>query len=232
MQGLLITGTDTDVGKTHLTAGLLRFLRRSGVNAAAYKPVCSGSTQQADGTCTWNDVEQLYAAADGKFPRDRICPQRFHAPLAPPLAARQEGQCIDLQSLLLGVDWWKNQVDLLLVEGVGGWLCPLTDTECIQDFAVKLGFPVLLVAQQKLGTINHTLLSVNAIRNAGLSLAGVVLNQTQPNVDPSADQNLEAIKSYGHVENVWATPFTSESELPDAPALIRIGGHLQAILQC
>ncbi|MCA8994452.1 MAG: dethiobiotin synthase [Planctomycetaceae bacterium] len=231
MQGLLVTGTDTDVGKTHLTAGLLRVLRRGGINAAACKPVCSGSAQQADGTFTWNDVEKLYAAVDGEFPRDRICPQRFHAPLAPPLAAHREGHRIDLQSLLEGVEWWKNRVDVLLVEGVGGWLCPLTDTECIQDFAVKLGFPVLLVAQQKLGTINHTLLSVNAISNAGLTLAGVVLNQTQPYVAPSADQNLEAIKSYGSVENVWSTPFTSENELPNTPALIRIGRHLQAILQ-
>ncbi len=175
-QGIFVTGTDTEVGKTFVVCLLARLLRQSGRRVGAYKPVCSGAERDESDQPYWPDVDKLLASVGGSWAKDRLCPQRFQPPLAPPVAARLENRRVDRQALRDGAAWWLQRVDVLLVEGVGGLLCPLTETETVADLAVDLAFPLLVVARNALGTINHTLLTVEAARRRGLSVAAVVLN--------------------------------------------------------
>jgi dethiobiotin synthetase len=180
MRGLFITGTDTGVGKTAVTSAAVRWLRTQKLSVGAYKPAASGSERSPRGEEVWGDVESLFAALGGKFPRERICPQTFAAPLAPPIAAEAEGRQVDGRLLRTGAAWWRDRVEVLLVEGAGGLLSPLSDTESVADLAEDLGFPLLVVARVGLGTINHTLLTIEAARARQLSVAGVVLSEAVP----------------------------------------------------
>lgn len=182
-RALFVTGTDTGVGKTYVTSMLARELLAAAVNVGACKPVCSGSAPGPNGLM-WEDVEALYGATRKRFPRERICPQTFAAPLAPPVAAKLAGTAVDRELLHDAVRWWNGRVDLLLIEGVGGLLCPLTEDETIAEFARDLGVPLLIVGRLGLGTINHTLLTIEAARSRNLAIAGVILNQTDPDQDP------------------------------------------------
>jgi dethiobiotin synthetase len=178
--GLFITATDTGVGKTYVTALIARALGTAGRRVGAYKPVCSGAEVAADGTVFWSDVATLTDAIGGGFESQRVCPICFQAPLAPNVAARREHATINFESLCEGARWWQARVEILLVEGVGGLLCPLTDGETIADLAVSLNYPLLIVARLGLGTINHTLLTVEAARSRYLNVAGIVLNEAEP----------------------------------------------------
>jgi dethiobiotin synthetase len=189
-RGLLVTGTDTDVGKTCVASLIARESRERGLNVGVYKPVCSGAEQGVDGQPFWPDVEELSQATGGVHPRDRICPQQFRAPVAPPVAARLEGRAVDNALLTGGVRWWQERVELLIVEGVGGLLCPLSDLKTVADLAEELQLPLLIVVRLGLGSINHTLLTVEVARSRRLSIAGIVLNEVQ-RPDKSADERDE-----------------------------------------
>lgn len=185
MHGLFITGTDTAVGKTYVTALVAEGLLAAGVRVGAYKPACSGGVRDAEGRWTWEDIETLANAIDRPDDRERIGPQCFQHALAPPVAARLEGRTVDRELLRIGVEWWRSRVDLLLVEGVGGLLCPLTEHETVIDLAKDFAFPLLIVARAGLGTINHTLLTVAAAKSAGLKIAGIVINEQPAGVSAS-----------------------------------------------
>lgn len=176
--GLFITGTDTGVGKTYVTSMIAARLHAEGVNVGIYKPACSGSVLGDGGRPVWNDIEALRQATGDRFDRHRISPQRFSAPLAPPVAAGVEGRIVDAGLLRTGAYWWEDQCEFLLIEGVGGWLCPLTDSETVADLAVDLRVPLLIVARASLGTINHTLLTVEAVDRRNVPIAGIVLSET------------------------------------------------------
>jgi dethiobiotin synthetase len=178
--GLFITATDTGVGKTYVTAMIARALCDAGRIVGAYKPVCSGAEIDVDGSLSWGDVATLTAAIGGRFDAQRVCLLRFRAPLAPNVAARRERAEIDFQQLCDGAYWWRGRVEILLVEGVGGLLCPLTARETIADLVAALKYPLLVVARLGLGTINHTLLTVEAARSRGLTVAGILLNEAEP----------------------------------------------------
>ena len=178
--GLFITATDTGVGKTYVTAMIARALCDAGRIVGAYKPVCSGAEIDVDGSLSWGDVATLTAAIGGRFDAQRVCLLRFRAPLAPNVAARRERAEIDFQQLCDGAYWWRGRVEIFLVEGVGGLLCPLTARETIADLAAALKYPLLVVARLGLGTVNHTLLTVEAARSRGLTVAGIVLNEAEP----------------------------------------------------
>ena len=184
--GLFIVGTDTGVGKTYLTALIATELRSRGIRVGAYKPACSGAETDTAGHAVWQDVEILRQAIGREIPAERICPQRFAAALAPPVAARMEGRTVDARLMREGASSWYGRVDLLLIEGVGGLLCPLTEEETVADVARDFGFPLIVVARNGLGTINHTLLTVEVARNRGLRVAAVVLNDV---VDQEGDES-------------------------------------------
>ncbi|WP_437224889.1 dethiobiotin synthase [Planctomicrobium sp. SH661] len=196
MHGLFITGTDTGVGKTYLTCLLARRLAQRGLSVGVYKPACSGADEEGQ---SWPDLDRLSQAIDGRFPLDWICPQAFLAPLAPPAAARLEGKSVDSQLLRSGVDRWKGAVDVLLVEGVGGWMCPLTDSETIADLARDLRFPVLTVAANRLGMISQTLLTLQAVKFSGLPTAGAVVNQADSGDDGTSDSNMRLLRQLSNV---------------------------------
>jgi dethiobiotin synthetase len=189
LRGLFITGTDTGVGKTYIAAGVIAALRSRGIQVGAYKPVVSGSTAGPGGP-VWDDLVRLQAALGGDVPIERIGPQRFQAPLAPPVAARLEGKRVDAGLLRSGIDWWRGRVEVVVVEGAGGFLSPVTETESIADLAVSFAFPLLVVARMSLGTINHTLLTLEAARARGLNVVGIVLNHSTP-PDPG-DRSVES----------------------------------------
>lgn len=189
MQGLFITGTDTGVGKTWTACALASRLVERGVRVGVYKPVCSGAEIGAAGQPIWNDLDRLWEAMGRWADPEVICPQKFRAPLAPPLAAEAEGARVDAARLRFGVDWWRGRVDLLLVEGAGGLLSPLTEAETNLDLARDLGFPLLVVAANRLGTINHTLLTLHCAQTHSLAMAGVVLCDCTAELDHSAESN-------------------------------------------
>jgi dethiobiotin synthetase len=178
--GLFVTATDTGVGKTYVTALIARALRDTGRTVGAYKPVCSGAQIAADGSVSWGDVDALTAAIGEQFDSQQVCPLRLRAPLAPNVAARRESAEINFERLCEGAHWWQGKVQILLVEGVGGLFCPLTERKTIADLAFALQYPLLIVARLGLGTINHALLTVEAARNRGLAVAGILLNEAEP----------------------------------------------------
>ena len=197
-RGLFVTGTDTNVGKTHISAMILRSLRQAGHRVGAYKPACSGAITDTSGRVYWDDIEQLRAACGTDVPDDLICPQRFRAPLAPPMAARAEGREVDFDLLVSGAKHWPPPVDVLVVEGAGGLLAPIANGKTVADVAAGLSYPLVVVARCGLGTINHTLLTVEAARHRGLSVAAIVLNHSRPDDDLNlAESNAQAIESYG-----------------------------------
>lgn len=188
-RGLFVTGTDTGVGKTEIACGLLRAWRASGRAVAAMKPAQSGVEP---GTPT--DAERLAAAAATGDPADLVCPYSFEAPLAPAVAARVAGVEVDLERILAAARELASRHGALLVEGAGGLLVPLTSRETYADLAIALGYPVLVVARTGLGTVNHTALTVEALRSRGLAVAGVVLNAATAARDPSEPFNAAEIE--------------------------------------
>lgn len=175
---LFVTGTDTGVGKSVVTAALAAALADAGVRVAALKPVASGVTPGTPG-----DDAALLGLGAHHEPRSAL---RLVAPLSPHLAAEAEGVTIEPEALLAWVE--REAGEVTLVEGVGGWAVPLTRAWRVSAFARALGAPVLVVARNRLGVLNHTLLTVEAVQASGLRVAGVVL--TPPTeVDPSAAQN-------------------------------------------
>lgn len=176
MKGLFITGIDTAVGKTRVAVAIVTALREAGVQVGAYKPVCSGAVETVSGESQWDDVEQLYTALEGRFSRDQICPQRFSAAVAPPEAARREGRTVNEALLRDGLSAWESVADFLVIEGAGGLLCPLSDRLTMADFAQEAGFPLVVVVANRLGCLNHTLLTLECARNRGLEVAAVILN--------------------------------------------------------
>ncbi|MBC7817409.1 MAG: dethiobiotin synthase [Planctomycetaceae bacterium] len=189
MRGLFITGTDTDVGKTHVACEIVRELREAGHRVGAFKPACSGASLDENGVPHWDDIDRLRDALGRDVSDDQLCPQRFLAPLAPPVAARKEGRRVDWESILHGFEAWQKNCDILVIEGAGGLLCPLADDATMAEFAGISLFPLVIVARLGLGTINHTLLTVEVARQRGLRIAGLVFNEPTPTEDILVDSN-------------------------------------------
>ncbi len=169
--GVFVVGTDTEVGKTYQAAALARHLVAQGHHIGAYKPAASGVVQGQS-----SDPEILRAAAGLSCSLDRVCPQQFSAALAPPIAARVENRQVDEELLTAGAAWWQDNCDFLIVEGIGGVLAPVSDSLTVLDLCVELRLPTIVVAANRLGVVNHTLLTLEAISARGLHNLGVVLN--------------------------------------------------------
>lgn len=187
MNGLFFTGTDTGVGKTTVMAEVARELRRQGRPVRVSKPVATG------GELVSADTRLLGEAADcSDWPA--ITPWLFPEPAAPPVAARLEGVTLRLDAIAAAVRDQQRPASALLVEGVGGLLCPLTETETVADLAAALGMRLILVTRRSLGTLNHTLLTVEVARRRGLAIAGVVVNETEPVRSLAEQTNVEELR--------------------------------------
>lgn len=174
MPGILVTGTDTGVGKTAVAAGLLAVLREEGVRAAPLKPVESGHDGSPD---SWPpDARALHAASGLALRRDEVVPYVLREPLAPIVGARRDGVRIDPARLDAAYHDLERRFDLVVVEGAGGIAVPLAEGLTVADLAVRWRLPVLVVARAGLGTINHAVLTVEYARAKGLAVAGVVVN--------------------------------------------------------
>jgi len=188
-RALFVTGTDTDVGKTHVAVALLRALADSGVRAAAMKPVAAGIDPH---TRRHADVDALMAAAGVDAPRDEVNPYGFAEAIAPHVAARRASRTIDLAVIEQRFAAVAARADVVIVEGAGGALVPLADRIDMLDIPARLGLPVVLVVGVRLGCINHALLSALAIRARGLTLAGWIANRIDPAM-ANADDSIAAI---------------------------------------
>jgi dethiobiotin synthetase len=185
MRGLFITGTGTEVGKTHVAAMIARALVAEGRRVGVYKPAASGCGREGNdpttGELVSGDAVALWDAAGRPLTLERVCPQRFEAPLAPHLAAAAEGRQIDEALLAGGAAYWRDECDILIVEGAGGLMSPLADEMYNADLAAALAYPLVVVSENALGTIHHTLTTLIAAAafEDGLRIAGIVLNHTR-----------------------------------------------------
>jgi dethiobiotin synthetase len=185
--GIFITGTDTGVGKTMVTAALAAFLRVEGYDVGVMKPVHTGcrdpyshraSAQASDRPPP--DTAVLMRAARVRDPVELVTPYRLRRPLSPLAAARAEARSIDLRRLRMAYRALVRRHQIVLVEGVGGLLVPLTATSMVADLIGAWELPVILVARAGLGTLNHTLLSIESAKRRGLTIGGIILNHARP----------------------------------------------------
>lgn len=182
-----ITGTDTDAGKTYVTALLTRSLRRAGFDTVAMKPISCGEPQ---------DTRVLREAGECELSTEEVTPVSYSAPLAPIEAARLEGRVFDPEDVLSVFRRISNSRRSLLVEGVGGWLVPLAGEYSTADLAKAMGLPVLLVVRNRLGAINHTLLTLESINHHGLTCGGIILNNHPDDAgDAARDGNRRLLPS-------------------------------------
>jgi dethiobiotin synthetase len=175
MAGYFIAGTDTGAGKTYVAAGLLEAFNQAGYVTAVMKPVASGCDETEHGLRNEDAlILQQHASLDLEY--DRVNPYSFSPPIAPHIAAREIGVQIDIAEIVHQAQQLQTESDILLVEGIGGWLVPVDDNHTMADIARQIGLPVILVVGMRLGCLNHALLSAAAIENSGMTLAGWVAN--------------------------------------------------------
>lgn len=213
-RGLFVTGTDTEVGKTYVASLLAKSLVSAGHTVGVYKPAASGGRTE-QGLCVCDDAIHLWTAAGKPGSIHDVCPQMFELPVAPHLAAIAEGKSIDEALLTDGLEKWTGKCDIVIVEGAGGWLSPISRKLYIADIAERIGYRVLIVTANRLGTINQTLQTEQAVtsRIGKEQIAGIVVNDvcepapgTTDADDPSQQSNVDEIRKrisvpfLGHVK--------------------------------
>jgi dethiobiotin synthetase len=195
------------VGKTVLAGAIAAALAARGEQVAAFKPVLTGADEPADPA--WPPDDELLAAATGQTP-SAIAPHRFGPPVSPHLAAEMTGEAIDPAALVAAARAAASGADALVIEGVGGLLVPLAPGYLVRDFARELGLPLLIAARAGLGTINHTLLTLESARAAGLRVRGVVLTPWPAAAGALEESNRATIAELGEVQ------VATLAALPDA----------------
>jgi dethiobiotin synthetase len=196
-RGLFVTGTDTGVGKTVVASAIAASLAEQGHRVAVFKPAVTG-LEELEGPLP--DHELLRASARSRQTPSDVSPYRFAPAVSPHLAAELAGVRIDPAVLLATARRVATAADVLIVEGVGGLMVPLTAGYLVRDFAADLGFPVVIAARPSLGTINHSLLTIEAVRKAGLRAAAVVLTPWPGEPTEMESSNRETIAALGEVE--------------------------------
>ena len=203
-KGIFIIGTDTEVGKTVVSAGLMHLLLESNFNAAYFKPVASGEVL-LNGSYQSTDASFVKTVSGFAEDQKNITPFSFKNAVAPHFAARLEGRSIDLAVIKDSLLYLKNRYELIIAEGAGGLVVPLNDQGFMQyDLIRELGFPCLLVCRTGLGTINHTLLTLRFAQSAGLTIKSIVMNgngQSEVETD-----NIETIRKLSGIPAVFTIP--------------------------
>lgn len=186
-----VTGTDTNAGKTYVTCLLLEAARRHGLSAAGYKPVSCGDRA---------DAHALLAASGPEAPGlNEVNPVHLKVPAAPYVAALMENFKLNPSTMRQGFIHLASAYQTVLVEGAGGWEVPLTESLTMADLATDLGLPVIVVVNNKLGALNHTLLTVRAISARGLTCAGLILNHVADERDPASISNRSVLEQFAGV---------------------------------
>jgi dethiobiotin synthetase len=195
LSGLFITGTGTEVGKTVVAAAAARTLAAGGATVAVFKPCVTGLDEGGEA-----DHELLRRAAGSAQSDEQIAPYRYGPPASPHLAAALAGEQIDPERLRAAAAEAAASAEQIVCEGVGGLLVPLADTYLVRDLAAELGYPLVVAAGPGLGTINHTLLTLEVARAAGLEVAAVVLTPWPAETTEIERSNREAIAALGAVD--------------------------------
>jgi len=208
---LLVTGTDTGVGKTYVTRLLVETLRNEGIDAVGYKPVACGDREDA----------LILSRVSGGLDPDLVNPVHLKTPVAPYVAGLLENRTVSPEELVSGYRRLADAHSVVIVEGAGGWEVPVAPGYRISDLAETLGLPVLVVAANRLGALNHILLTVNAIQARGLKCAGLVLNQLDDELDTAM------ITNKGVIEDLAGVPLIDHlihgQDFIDPDAIRRLG---------
>lgn len=187
--GVFVTGTDTGVGKTVAGCAIAEALRRRGIDVGVMKPIETGVGAQGP-----LDAIALIEAAGVNDPIELVCPQRFELPAAPNVAAAREGRSVDVPAIRAAFQALRARHAFLLVEGAGGLLVPIASDFTMADLMAEMELPILVVARGTLGTVNHTLLTLEAIERRGLPLAGVVVSHGPRRISGAEEENLVALR--------------------------------------
>ena len=188
---LFLTGTDTNVGKSYVASLLVRALRADGRDCVGLKPICCGDRE---------DATLLHAAADGAIELNDINPVWLRAPAAPYTASLIENRAIDLALIREAFERARGKHESLIVEGAGGWLVPIARDYYVADLAAEMKLPVAIVVANRLGALNHALLTVEAVRARGMECAGLILNH------PSQDEDIATTTNRGVLEEFARVP--------------------------
>ena len=194
---LFLTGTDTNVGKTYVAALLIRALRRQGHDTVGMKPICCGDRA---------DAEALYEAGDRRASLSAVNPVWMRAPAAPFAASLIENRAVDLSLIRETFANLRKSHSSLIVEGVGGWRVPITADFFVSDLAAEFGLPVAIVVANRLGALNHALLTIEAVRREGLEIAGIILNhvtELSEEPDVASSTNRTILEALGKVPILW-----------------------------
>jgi dethiobiotin synthetase len=217
---ILVTGTDTGIGKTLIAGAIADWFRRRGARVGVLKPAATGCVRRREGLVS-EDAEFLAHCSDTRLPLDVVCPQRFVEPLAPAIAAERAGTTLDWESIQRSVDAISGESDVFIVEGIGGLMVPMDAGHTFLDVAKWLASPAVIVARPALGTINHTLLTVDALRRANVEVAGVVINRYPPETPPTAEEtNPRAIERWGKVPVLAIVPDEAMDGLRLTPGVV------------
>ena len=214
--GCFVTGTDTGVGKTLVSAALLHTLARHHRRVVGMKPVAAGLIDH-HGHWISEDVLALRAASSVTVPPELDNPVALPDPLSPHIAAQRAGRLITTAELLAAHRALKERADVVVVEGAGGWRVPINDHETLADLARAIGVPVVLVVGLRLGCLNHALLSVEAIRADGLQLAGWVANTVDPDM-ACIEENIDTLRQRMAAPLLGVVPWQRQG--PDARAVV------------
>ncbi len=219
-RGIFVTGTDTGVGKTWVSAGIMAALQHQGLRVLGMKPVASGCAHTADGLRN-EDALLLQQQGTAEIEYALINPYAFAPAIAPHLAAAQADTTIDLDVVERNYRQLAAHADVIVVEGAGGWLVPLNAQESMADLAKRLELDVILVVGLRLGCINHALLSAQAIRAHGCHLLGWIANTLDPQM-PKLQTNIDAIATRIDAPLLGITPFQTTFNVESLAATLKI----------
>lgn len=214
--GFFVTGTDTNIGKTLISCSLIHAFAKKGRSVVGMKPIAAGCEGGR-----WVDVDKLRAAATKRFDRAVINSYKLLAPVAPQIAASHEAVSIDIRVIQEAYQTIKKEVDVVIVEGVGGFIVPLSSREDTGDLAVALDLPLIMVVGLRLGCLNHALLTAEAIRARGLHLAGWVANTLDPDMNEIV-ANIEVLKQRLACPLIGVFPYYSHLDARMCASLLDI----------
>jgi dethiobiotin synthetase len=224
MRGVFVTGTDTEVGKTVLAAAICAAAAAKGIKVAAFKPVVTG-INEPEGPAWPRDHDLLATVANAGQAPEEIAPYTYEPAVSPHLAQELAGEEVDPDSLVAAARAEAEKGEALVVEGVGGLLVPLAKEYLVRDFAGELSLPIVIAARPGLGTINHSLLTIEAARAVALRIQAVVLTPWPDEPSDMERSNMETIERFGEVP-VIGLPRTTPSTLAEAGAVLPVSDWL------
>jgi len=226
--GLFVTGTDTAVGKTLITAAICRALCERGWRVGAFKPVASGCQRRGDALVN-EDAAALHASIGGGFDAQLVCPVRYEPAVAPAVAAEMTGRPLDWSAVRHAIAQLDREADRLVVEGVGGLLAPLDGDLTVLDLIVAMALPVVVVCRANLGTLNHTAMTVRLLRDAGCRVVGLIMNGDDSQRPGVADDSLPTNRAW--LERMCGAPVLAQTPRCEAEQIDLGSGRIPQVVR-